>query len=272
MEIRSGRPVTISRSETLEFCSRINGIDYVLYVHTPGRYHEDTERHALVVTLDADYQFAIAANHLDHLAERGQLPASVLVSVAYADADQGAERYRLNRTRDYTPVFWPEGGYGAEYQAVSGGGESFRRVLSEEVLPLIEARYRIDAENKLFVGHSYGGLFGAWMLATHPELFDRYLLVSPSCWYADEWLLREMESASPPALGRATRVYVAVGENEEQPSNGRPMVSQSTRFTELLRRRSDPNLDLAFRIFSDETHASIFPAAFSSGVRRLFST
>ena len=30
-----------------------------------------------------------------------------------------------------------------------------------------------------FIGHSYGGLFGAHVLLTEPELFKRYVIVIP---------------------------------------------------------------------------------------------
>jgi hypothetical protein len=267
------RPYIVPFSERIPLRSRINGLRYVLYVRTPADFARTSAPLPLIVTLDADYQFAIAANHLEHLADRdNQAPRAVLVSIGYEGVYPDRDRYRAERTRDYTPVFWPDGGYGPRFQAASGGGLQFRQVIAEEVLPLIEARYRTDPADRTLVGHSYGGLFAAWLLQTQPDLFSRYLMVSASLWYADKLLLKREEARDTSPLSRKTRVYVAVGSWEEQPDRGGFMVSENARFAALLAARSDPLLVVKHRTFEDETHASIFPAAFSTGVRHLFRT
>lgn len=267
------RPYTVPFTECIPLRSRINGIAYVLYVRTPADFARDGARLPLILTLDADYQFAIAANHLEHLADReSQAPKAVLVSIGYEGVYPDRDRYRAERTRDYTPVFHPDGGYGPRFQAASGGGPKFQQVIAEEALPLIEARYRTDPADRTLVGHSYGGLFAAWTLQSRPDLFGRYLMISASLWYADKWLLRREERGEVEAPGRKTRVYVAVGSWEEQPERGGYMVSENEHFAALLAARGDPNLVIKHRTFEDETHASIFPAAFSTGVRHLFRT
>lgn len=252
--------------------SAINAVDYALYVRPAANPPAGGKKPPLIVTLDADYQFAIAANCLEHLAERAaQAPDAVLVSIAYDGRYAGRRLYRMNRTRDYTPIFQPDGGYGPELQTHSGGAPLFARVVGDEILPLVEARYGSDPNDRTLIGHSYGGLFGAWMLEAHPEMFSRYLLVSPSLWYGDRFILKPNGVDPPPRLTRPTRVYLAVGSREEQPENGKSMVSDLARFEAALAARGDPNLEVESRVFEDETHASIFPAAFSTGIRRLFA-
>lgn len=264
---------TLPFSAVIPLASRINGVAYKLYVRTPPRYDaRRADGYPVIVTLDADYSFAICANHLDHLAERqGQAPEAILVSIAYDGDYPDRDRYRASRTRDYTPVFWPDGGYGERFQAASGGGPAFLDVIEREILPLIAARYHARADERTLVGHSYGGLLAAWALQTRPALFNRYLLVSPSLWYANGLVLSREAAGNAARLARKTRVYMGVGSWEEQPQNNRAMVSDLTRFAELLAARGDPNLVSECRVFEDETHASIFPAAFSTGIRHLFA-
>lgn len=254
--------------------SRINGVEYAIYVRAPPSHAEGTSRLPVIVTLDADYSFAACAAHLEHLAARQrQAPEAILVSVAYPGIYPDPRGYRLNRTRDYTPVFVAEGGYGPEYQRASGGAPAFLCCLVHEILPLVEGRWRADPGDRTLVGHSFGGLFAGWTLQTRPDSFNRYLLVSPSLWYADDLLLRNE------ALGRfvkprgPTRVFLAVGDQEERAGGvGHGMVSQMTAFAERLKGREDPNLLVRHRVFEDETHGSIFPTAFSTGIRKLFES
>lgn len=258
-------------SFVLPLRSAANGVDYVLYVRPPAAHAAGQARYPVIVTLDADYAFPVAAAHLEHLAARGeQAPEAILVSVGVAGVYPDMHRYRMERSRDYTPVFHPDGGYGAAYQRASGGGPAFLRMLLEEALPLVASRWRCDPANQTLVGHSYGGLFTAWVLQNHPEAFNRYLMVSPSLWYADQMLLVRERQGGAARLARPTVAYLGVGSWEEQPGSHGPMVSQMTEFAALLEARNDPNLTVKSRVFEDETHASIFPACFSTGIRHLF--
>jgi predicted alpha/beta superfamily hydrolase len=218
--------------------------------------------------LDADYAFAVAVNIVDLLARRSeQAPHAILVAIAYPKQYPSEERYRLNRTRDYTP--WPMAGAAPGAQGGSGQAARFLRVLERDVFPYVEARYPADGADRTLVGHSYGGLFAAWVLQKRPELFRRYLIVSPSLWYNDEALLKHEERGGFAPLARRTLVYMAIG-SDENPTGQPQMVDELNRFAKLLQFRRDSRLVVQHRVFSDETHASIFPVAFSTGVRHLF--
>lgn len=265
-------PFVLPFTTVLPLRSAVNGVDYALYVRTPATYAANpAKRYPVIVTLDADYSFPICAVHLEHLADRmNQAPEAILVSVAYPGAYPDRDAYRASRTRDYTPFHFPTGGYGPEFQKGSGGGPKFLRMLIEEALPLVERTWRTLPGERTLVGHSYGGLFAAWVLQQHPDAFNRYLMVSPSLWYADKWMLTSPEARPRGPLGRRTFAYIAVGSWEQQPQIGGYMVAEARRFSEMLAARADPNLEVKFREFEDETHASIFPAAFSTGIRHLF--
>lgn len=263
----------LPRSTLVPLAARSNGLDYVLYVRLPLRHADEPgTRWPVICTLDADYSFAIAANHLEHLADRmNQAPHAVLVSIAYPGVYPDMRRYRLERTRDYTPFAFPDGGYGPEFQKHSGGGPAFLEFLVREVMPLVNRRFRGDAADWTLAGHSYGGLFAAWVFQQHPDAFRRYLAVSPSLWYANKWLIERERAGRVAKPAREQRLYLAIGEWEEQPAIGRSMVSETKEFFDLVRARADPRVQVQHRMFVDETHASIFPAAFSTGIRHLFA-
>jgi predicted alpha/beta superfamily hydrolase len=236
-------PVALPRTTTLHVTAKSNGVAYKLYVSLPRDNEKSQERYPVIYTLDADYSFAVARNVVEHLADREHLRWAIVVSIAY----DGPDQYRVNRTRDYTPTHTPEGGYGPEYQKHSGGGPKFRQFLGEELIPLIDRTYRTTSERTL-VGHSYGGLFSSWTMLT-TDLFTGYVIVSPSLWYDDSMMFRL--KGTPKA-----RAYIAAGSIENP-----VMARDAKRFAARL----GPGHKV--EILDDETHNSIFPSAFSRGIR-----
>lgn len=256
-------PVVLPGTETRQLASTANGIDYELYVALPTGYAESSETHPTVYVLDADYSFAIARNILQHLADRDDIRPTIVVGIAYG----GPAAYRRHRTRDYTPTHVPTGGYGEQIHAGSGGAPQFVRFIERELIPFIDQEYRTDAE-RVLVGHSYGGLFAAWVALTRTELFDGYVIVSPSLWY-DDGLLFDVERDRTRGTSQASelrgRVYLAVGDREVNAH--RDMVSDLRRFVAALQAPDYSGLRLQWSVESDETHNSVFPGALSDGLR-----
>jgi len=255
------RPLVVDRVEVHDVASAVNGVDYELRVSLPHGYEEAQRRFPVVFTLDADYSFLIARNIADHLAERDHLREVMVVGIAYG----GPLRYRRNRTRDYTPTFVPEGGYGAEYQKVSGGGPDFLEALEKELIPFIDRHYRTLVEDRTLVGHSYGGLFTTWTLFTRARLFHNYVIVSPSLWYDDHLILRLEEAFAQGRDSLPARAYLCVGSRE---GNSRiDMVGDLETLTRRLKARSYRGFRFESRVMANETHNSIFPGCLSNGLR-----
>ncbi|HKJ01793.1 MAG TPA: alpha/beta fold hydrolase [Longimicrobiales bacterium] len=252
-------PVTLPDTE-VRFLSSQEGIGYKLYVSLPPGYEASDEAYPVVYLLDADYSFAIARNIVEHLGDRGHLRRVIVVGIAYG----GPPAYRMNRTRDYTPTHSPTGGYGPEYQTVSGGGPRFRRFIGDDLIPFVGRTYRTTSERYL-VGHSYGGLFATWMALTAPSLFSGFVIVSPSLWY-DSGMIFDVERATAEARAELPlRVYMSVGSREINSQHD--MVADLRRMGGILDGRGYRGLDLRWEVAPDETHNSIFPRALSNGLR-----
>ena len=248
----AAEPVCLPRTSTLHRKAKSNDVEYKLYVSVPPNYETSKDRYPVIYTLDADYSFAIAHNVVEHLADREHLRWAIVVSIAY----DGPPAYRVNRTRDYTPTHTLEGGYGPEFQKYSGGGPKFRQFIAEELIPFIDANYRTTSE-RILTGHSYGGLFTTWMLLTKPELFSGYVIVSPSYWFDKDLIFKvEEELKNAPKV----RVYMTAGSIENP-----VMANDVRRMDKTLKRHK--NMEVKAEVLEDETHNSIFPGAFSRGLR-----
>jgi hypothetical protein len=83
--------------------------------------------------------------------------------------------------------------------------------------------------------------------------------------------LLEQEKA---LAGRVTdlpvRLFLSVGVQEEGAGAPYNMVSNLETLRRNLLSRHYPGLRMTHTVFGDETHASVFPASFSRGLRKLF--
>lgn len=70
-----------------------------------------------------------------------------------------------------------------------GGSAGFRRFIREELMPEIRRRYRSTDETTI-VGESLAGLFIVETFLLEPDLFRRYIALSPSLWWNGGFLLR----------------------------------------------------------------------------------
>lgn len=262
----ASEPLVVDRARVHPLTSKINGVAYELRVSVPHGYQASGRRYPVVYTLDADYSFLLARNITDHLAERDHLDEVIVVSIGYRDQEPGrTPTYRRNRTRDYTPTFVADAGYGPEYQKLSGGAPEFLDVIEREIVPFVGQTYRTVRGDRTLVGHSYGGLFTVWTLLTGPGLFDGYVAVSPSLWYDDHLIRRLEEAYARDHDALPGRLYLCVGSRE---GNARiDMVGDLEELADTFERRSYAGLSFDSRVMEDETHNSIFPGCLSNGLR-----
>ena len=267
-------PLVLDRVEVRNLASPRTGVTYRLLVSLPHGYDGDVagphgsirrrDHYPVVYLLDADYSFLIARGITDHLAERGDLPGVILVGIAY----DGPPRYRLHRTRDYTPTFVADGAYGPEVQRHSGGGPKFLELLATRLVPVVERHYRTTPGDRTIVGHSFGGLFATFALLERPALFQRVIAVSPSLWYDDRYIFRREQAFGKSHKRLPAAVYYAVGSREV--NRERSMVADLEAFSRQLDSRGYEQLRLRTDVLSDETHNSLFPRALTNGLRFAF--
>ena len=259
------RPFTIPNTEVERIHSKLTGADYELFIATPADYRKSGKNYPVVYMLDADYSFALVRNIVQHFVERDDLPPMILVAIANPGAATDRETYKMNRTRDYTPVYAPEGGYGAEYQKVSGGAEKFRAFIAKELIPRIERRFPTAPGDRTLIGHSYGGLFATYVLLTEPALFKCYIVVSPSLWYSKRIAFTMEEGAARGGIHPDARAFFAVGALENS-----IMADDLLELAKKLRGRNHPHLQLSTKIFEGERHNSVFPGAVTRGLLTVF--
>jgi predicted alpha/beta superfamily hydrolase len=264
-------PVALSGTEQHDLASGVNGQKYRLYVALPDGYDpEGGTRYPVLYLLDGYFAFPAAVTALGGMAIQRELEDVIVVGIG--DGEHAFDSWFVNRWRDYTPSLNAAAdsagasSFGIPAGRVSSGGApAFLRVLREEILPFVEATYRTSGDRGI-AGHSFGGLFAAWVLLEAPDLFRRYGINSPSLWWnGGEMFEREADRAARNGV-LAAHVFLSVGSLE-----GR-MVPSMERFAAALRSRGDAGLAVDVVVFEGETHGSVGAAMVARTLRVLYAS
>ncbi len=215
---------------------------------------------------DTDYAFPVVRSIANRIKVHGVgVEPFILVGLSYAKGDTGTE----SRNRDYTPA---RSDTDHSVPSKYGMARPYLDYLISTVFPTVEARYRINARRRIFVGHSYGSLLGLQALTTEPKLFSHYILGSPSLWY-DRRLAFEMEqryAKEHKEMPARVRFYIGSYEtlNPGKPrySSENDMVGDLNRFVAQLRSRQYRSLDVDSMVLQDEDHATVFPGLITRGL------
>ncbi|MEP1384469.1 MAG: alpha/beta hydrolase-fold protein [Paraglaciecola sp.] len=174
------------------------------------------------------------------------LPESIVVGISNVD-----------RRRDFT---FPTGNERDKKDfPTTGHSQSFIRFIETELQPYIDAKYRTTS-TKTLIGQSLGGLLATEILFKKPDLFDNYIITSPSLWWDDESLLKYT-----PALYTSKKyVFIAVGkEGEEIERTARELYDK-------LKVLENENTHLYFEYLKKQDHGDALHLAVYSAFEKIF--
>jgi predicted alpha/beta superfamily hydrolase len=249
--------------------------DYQVLVSLPPSYAGDSNRrYPVIFVTDANYAFPLIRSIGRRVGDHGDgTEEFILVGLAYATGDTP----EYSRRRDYTPT--PHGTAGAVSDmsgrpVVYGESDIYRRFIKNQVFPLIAANYRADMTRKIYAGHSYGGLLGLEMLIAEPDMFQYYILGSPSLQFDHQVEFARMRKATSAMKDMPANVLMVLGAYETiAPKAHDPryntsvdMVRNARRFMDELKAKHYPGLHIQMTTVPDEDHLTVFPAVFTRGL------
>lgn len=184
-------------TETFIIKSNSTGANYCIKVALPENYSPESKKYATIYVLDGEDNFDFVAQNCKDISAKLSTANVVVVSIGYGN----------DRKVDYTPTK-AEGG--------DGGAEKFMQFVENELIPKIESEYAVDTlrSSRVILGHSFGGLLGAYAFTNHNNVFGNYVLLSPSIWYDNEIILKlEQENRNINANNQQL-VYMGLGKME----------------------------------------------------------
>jgi predicted alpha/beta superfamily hydrolase len=160
----------------------------VLVYLPPGYKARAARRYPVLYLHDGQNVFDKATSigeewHVDETAqsliESGQIEPIIIVGI------YNTGEHRVN---EYAPTKVAEKG--------GGGADLYGRMLIEELKPLIDRKYKTlpSAASTGLGGSSLGGLLTLHLGLKYPTAFNRLAVLSPSLWWDNRVMIREVES------------------------------------------------------------------------------
>jgi len=237
--------------ESLEIYSEILDENRVLNVYLPNGYDPNIgQEYPVIYLLDGskDEDFI----HITGLVQFGSfswielIPETIVVGIGNVD-----------RRRDFTYPTTIE--IDKKDFPTAGASETFIEFIEKELQPLIQEQYQTNGEESI-IGQSLGGLLATEILFKKPDLFDNYIIASPSLWWDDQSLL----SWEPTKYKAEKSIYIAVGKE------GEIMERDANSLFTKLKEESGENTTLYFEFFEEQSHGDVLHLAVYDSFEKLF--
>lgn len=232
--------------ETHTFRSKELDQDRTLNVYLPDGYKPDsTDTYPVIYVLDgtANEDFPHIAGLAQFMNMYDLLPKSIVVGVA----NMGPSRYH-----DFTHV--TQGDSDLVWVPTGGGSAPFIEFLEKEAQPFVVEHYRTNG-TRTIIGQSLGGLLCTEILFDKPELFDEYVIVSPSLWWDNGSLAARAEAWAKSNGDLPKRVVIAMAQDDKM------MGAQVDRVVAAFKAHTRPPFTWWYVPFPEETHATILHRA-----------
>lgn len=257
----SAQPVCLRRTEVHKLIAKSNNVLYPIYVSLPGDYNFTQKSYPVVFMLDAYSSFGIMTQMVRLLTYNKDLPELIIVGIS---SEGGSKEFNINRARDYTPTI-SKNEKEKNIFPISGGADKYLEFIKDELIPFVQSKYRIDETDKTLVGHSLGGLFCFYTLFNYPELFQKYVIISPALFWDNEFILQLEKSYFEKHRKLNAIVYTAVGSLEES-----IFINAWQRLVDNIKLHSYSDLQLEAKISENETHYTIIPYISTHGLISVF--
>ena len=227
-----------------------------ILISLPAEYNNTNRNYPVIYLLDADRSFGMVRDILRWLEFAGEMPPVILIGIAYS------EDWWQKRSRDYTPYpdelntwgEWP----------LAGGAPNYTSFLEDELEEKLNT-FRIDKTDKAIIGHSLGGLFCLHVMFTNPDLFDKYLIISPAVIWNNYAVLEDTQKLM--RNKNQIKVFTAIGNLEDQ----KKLLLPWNRLNEMVAQTNFQNMVWETRLYENQTHISVMPVAMTDGLKFLFN-
>lgn len=234
--------------------------DRILNIYLPDGY-DSTAKYPVIYLLDgsADEDFVHVAGivQFNTFPWVNRIPKSIVVGIA-----NGNRKYNFtspsSRTQDNKLI--PQ----------NGGSELFVSFIENELQPYINEKFSTNKINTL-IGQSLGGLLATEILFTKSQLFTNYIIISPSLWWRDGYLLNSKLNIPLETRSNAMQIYIGVGkEGSIDGSKNHVMEKDAKLLTHKLKIADLKNVNVFFDYLPDEDHATVTHQAVFNAFRLLY--
>lgn len=142
---------------------------FIITIRKPAGYNIATKYHHVYIT---DGSLGIG----DYILGKSNSWKATIPSNCIIIAISHIGDWHNKRTRDFIPS-----DISKNEELNFGKADQFYLFLKNELIPMVEKKIS-NKKDRVFVGHSFGGLFCLYMLFSEDKLFNQFFAISPSCW------------------------------------------------------------------------------------------
>lgn len=237
--------------ETIYLESKILNETRTINIYLPEGYQNDSlKKYPVIYLLDGSLNEDFI--HISGLVQFGSfswinmVPKSIVVGIANTD-----------RKRDFT--FPTNNKKDQKDFPTAGKSTQFISFIEKELQPLIDKHYKADSI-KTIIGQSLGGLIATEILFERPDLFNHYIIVSPSLWWDDESFLKKKFQDN---TSKKT-IYIAVGKE------GEIMERTANELFEKVDTQKKMNTKVYFDFFEKKNHGDALHMAVYNAFEKIF--
>ncbi|OCQ19634.1 hypothetical protein A7985_19635 [Pseudoalteromonas luteoviolacea] len=242
---------SMPRTEVVPIKSSVNGGQYELLVKLPEGYVDNPKQHYPVIYYtDAVWQIDLLSAATTFLMED-----VILVGISW-QKDMGklkGSSAHISRFRDYTVTPSKDEKRQAKYQF--GKASEHLAFIRQDVIKLVETRYRTVPEQRAYFGYSLGGQFGLYALLAHPDTFKNYILGSPAIGGSIDYLSALLAKKNT----INANVFISYGDNEARLSKN------VDTFLKVLKSHQKSQLALTHEVMKGD-HSQAVPMTAARGV------
>ena len=241
------RPLIVG--DQIDLHSKSNNRSYEISVFLPENYSKDSTKYScLYLFYGEDRKFLSASGIVTALSNATwEIPKLIIVGVT-----------NMQWSRDLTPV--PIKGM----EDKSGGGKDFLSFVTNDLFKFIDSTYKTN-DHRIFMGHSFGGLFGVYSFIENPENFDDYILISPSIATRADYIqdaFKQKIINSNDELNN--KIYFSLGSEEAR------IQKSSLWLLEGLESKKLKNLKWKYEVHSGKNHHTVVPISLMNGLLYVF--
>lgn len=243
--------VTIAEIKIIH--SAILNEDRKIYVYPPVNHSEPLP---VIYLMDGE-MISLVAGIVDFLYQTNQLPPMIIVGIG---------NYEYDRARDLTTshsLWQMDGTTDSISWRNSGGGENFLKFIKDELMPYVEKNYN-TTPNKIFFGHSLGGLMSTYCLLNHTEMFNSYIAVSPALWWDKESIFKNSDILFKNKDFKSKAIFFSDG------NEGSEFHKSVIKLQSLIQQKKLTGLRYKYIPYPEETHNSEVVKATQDGLNFVF--